>query len=198
MTDRIVIPVHYDFASTLCYVAHRVLERLGSELADLEIELAWLPLDLADLTGLRRGEAVDGSRLENAHRVARELGVVVRAPERWMDSRPAHAIALAVEATERERTWRERVWSAVYEEGRPLDDPEGVTGWARELGIDPDERDRRRALAALELRTELAREEQVTGVPTFMLGEWPLGGIQEEATMRSMFRRFARRRRSLS
>ncbi len=25
----IVVPVHYDFASSICYVAHRVMERVG-------------------------------------------------------------------------------------------------------------------------------------------------------------------------
>jgi hypothetical protein len=33
----------------------------------------------------------------------------------------------------------------------------------------------------------------VTGVPTFMLGRWPFGGIQQQDTMRMVLERFASR-----
>ena len=49
----------------------------------------------------------------------------------------------------------------------------------------------RGALEAVEVETLLATEANVSGVPTFMLGEWPLGGIQDEQTMQSVFRRYA-------
>ena len=35
----------------------------------------------------------------------------------------------------------------------------------------------------------------MTGVPTFMLDEWPFGGIQEDRTMRALFARYARKKR---
>jgi hypothetical protein len=35
----------------------------------------------------------------------------------------------------------------------------------------------------------------VTGVPTFMLAEWPMGGIQDDDTMVSLIGRFAKRAR---
>ena len=34
----------------------------------------------------------------------------------------------------------------------------------------------------------------IVGVPTFLLDGWPLGGIQEEFTMRSLLQRFVRKR----
>ena len=43
------VRVHYDFASTLCYVAHRALARLEGRISALGIELAWTPLDLAKI-----------------------------------------------------------------------------------------------------------------------------------------------------
>ena len=48
---------------------------------------------------------------------------------------------------------------------------------------------------ALEAESERARAEQVTGVPTFMLGKWPIGGIQEESVMISLLGRWAAKRR---
>ena len=50
-------------------------------------------------------------------------------------------------------------------------------------------------LTALEAESSLARRANVTGVPTFLLGEWPIGGIQEEAVMRSLLERWAAKAR---
>ena len=43
--------------------------------------------------------------------------------------------------------------------------------------------------------TRSARAQQVSGVPNFMLGEWPFGGIQTEDTMRKILTRYATKRR---
>ena len=199
MTEaRITIPVWYDFASTLCYVAHRVMERMAPELEGLGLWLDWQPLDLTQLLGpYPRGEPMPDERRANARRVADDLGVAVDAPAVWHDSRAvgAAAIALALAAGSHEATWRERVFSALFEEHREAPDEAETAGWIRELGwsLPPD------ALAtgrtALSVQTEAAREAMVTGVPTFMLGEWPFGGIQSEETMTHILRRFAEKQR---
>ena len=44
-------------------------------------------------------------------------------------------------------------------------------------------------------RTREARLGMVTGVPTFMLDNWPFGGIQEDDTMVSILTRYARKKR---
>ena len=190
------VPLYYDFASTLCYVAHRVLERMKGDLHELGVELVWSPLDLTQLTGWNRGDAVEGKRRENALRVARELKVDLRMPDHWIDSRPLHAVGLALEGTPAEVTWRERVFSAVYEEGRPADEPAELERLGRDLALDAPALNTRRQREALEVRTLLAAEAGVTGVPTFMLGEWPIGGIQEESTMRSLLGRYVARQRA--
>jgi predicted DsbA family dithiol-disulfide isomerase len=191
---RLQIPVYYDFASTLCYVAHRVMERMGGELADLGIELEWRPLDLVRITGWPRGAFVDGPRRDNALRVAGELDVPVRMPPRWLDSRRAHAVSLQLLGRDKEPAWRERMWTAVFEEGRATDAPGELDRLGRDLQIDVAELLSRPDEERLDEQTRLAREAGVTGVPTFLLDSWPLGGIQEEFTMRSLFRRFVRKR----
>ena len=50
------------------------------------------------------------------------------------------------------------------------------------------------ALARLATDTRAARAEEVTGVPTFHL-DFPLGGIQEPATMLNLFTRWAANKR---
>lgn len=188
------VRVDYDFASCLCYVAHRCMQRLAGELDLLGIALEWSPLDLTRLTGWRRGAEMEEYRRANVTRVSRELGVPLRIPRTWQDSRRAHALALAL-PPERDPTWRERVWSAAYEEGRSLDDATADALLA-ELSLEPREAEVERGLEQLEARTRQAWQQEVTGVPNFMLGEWPFGGIQSDDTMLSILGRFARRQRS--
>jgi len=189
MAPPLVLPVHYDFSSTICFVAHRVLERMGEDLDALGVVLDWRPIDLVAITGWRRGIVVDGPRRENALRVAEDLGVELRMPAVWLDSRPAHAVALAVGGSAREAAWRERVWSAVFEEGRDIG-AEGEVEWlAADLALDPSILGDIHDFGRLDTMTEAAREAEVIGVPTFHVG-FPLGGIQEPDTMRLLFQRW--------
>jgi predicted DsbA family dithiol-disulfide isomerase len=91
--------------------------------------------------------------------------------------------------TPHEATWRERVWSAVFEEGRDIGAGGEVERLAEDLGLSraslPDLHD----FSRLDAATEVAREAEVTGVPTFHVG-FPLGGIQDPATMRLLFQRW--------
>lgn len=185
------IRVYYDFASSIGYVAHRVMERMAIDLEELRIVLDWTPLDLSLVTGWPRGAIVDDARRENVLRVARELSVDIRMPVRFVDSRAANALALAFAGSRREPAWRERVFSAIHEEGRCIEDPEVLASLARDLGFEIDASGDDARLAELERVSLGARAEQVTGVPTFMLGGWPVGGIQEESVMRSLLGRWA-------
>jgi predicted DsbA family dithiol-disulfide isomerase len=188
--------VYYDFASSLGYVAHRVMERMAHDLDEFGIVLDWTPLDLARVTGWPRGAAVDAARRANVLRVARELSVAIRMPVHFVDSRSANALALAFAGTDREPAWRERVYSAIHEEGRCIEDADVLASLARDLGFEIDASGDEERLAELERVSLAARAEQVTGVPTFMLGGWPVGGIQEDSVMRSLLGRWAAKTRS--
>jgi len=188
----LVIPVYYDFASTICYVAHRVMARMDADLEDLGIHLEWKPLDLARLTGWQRGATVDGPRRTNALRVAQDLGVPVHMPPVWLDSCCAHAVALTLAGTPKEPAWRERVWTAVFEERRDLDD-DTVRQLGRDLELELSLPTPAEALLRLDQLTHEAHEAGVTGAPTFMLDAWPCGGIQEERTMHALLERFVRK-----
>jgi predicted DsbA family dithiol-disulfide isomerase len=194
MENRLTISVHYDFASAICFVAHRVMERICGELDAIGVALEWRPLDLVAITGWRRGERVEGPRRENALRVARELGVSVRMPHLWIDSRPAHSVALAISGGPKEAAWRERVWSAVFEEGRDIGAVEEIERLAADLTIEAGILAASRDFSRLDAVTEAAREAEVTGVPTFHLG-FPLGGIQDPDTMRLLFQRWVSKQR---
>jgi predicted DsbA family dithiol-disulfide isomerase len=190
------VPVHYDFASTLCYVAHRVMARMAPDLDAFALELVWTPIDLSRLIGpYQAGELVPEVRRANAARVAEELAVPVSVPTTWTDSRTLHAAALIAEDAGREASWRERVFTALFEEGRDPEPEGAVDALARDLGLELPPTALEGALHELDRRTEAAREAMVTGVPTFMLGSWAFGGIQTEDTMRHILGRHATRAR---
>ena len=189
------VPVYYDLASTLCYVAHRTLPRIAEPLGEIRVELVWTPLDLAALLGWRRGEPVTGRRRENALAVAEEFAIRVRMPTHWIDSRRAMALGLTLTDPDAQATWRERVFSAVFEEGRPIERDAELAPLAADLGLSLDPDALEAGLAELAYRTEQAREAEVTGVPSFQLGAWPIGGIQSDETMLSILSRWATRQR---
>ena len=188
------VRLDYDFASSLCYVAHRAMQRLSAKLAELSVVLDWSPIDLTLISGWKRGTELDPERRANLLRVSSELRVPLLIPRVWIDSRRAHAMALCL-ADAREQTWREMVWSSIYEAGRwPTD--ETLDDLARELGLELDPARIVRAAEELVARTRRAHAQEVTGVPNFMLGEWPFGGIQTDETMLSILGRFAARQRA--
>jgi predicted DsbA family dithiol-disulfide isomerase len=82
--DRIVIPIYFDYASTLCYVAWRIVR-------DLEAELGFEPLWKGVPIRLRDNRSRPGSALGEIERmkvmnVIAETGVHVVVPEKWIDS----------------------------------------------------------------------------------------------------------------
>jgi predicted DsbA family dithiol-disulfide isomerase len=193
---RLRARVYYDFASTLCYVAHRVFGELEPRLAELCIELEWCPLDLALLLGWRRSVEVDEARLANAERVAAELGVAVRPLRVWPDSRDALAAALVLGHGPRGAAFRERLWVAAFEERREIDAPGAVASFARDLGIVFEPRELAGARASLERMAREASEQGVTGLPTVMLGAFPFPGMQSRETTLLVIERWARKNRS--
>lgn len=191
----LVVTVHFDFASSLCCVAHRVMERIVARTASLGLALRWSPLDLTRLGPWVRGVEVPAARRAHARAVAEALGVSVPVPRVWPDSRAAGAAAILAEAAGREASWRERVFSALFDEGREVGGEAAVQALAADLGWRLDAAALHEAHGELEARTLEAADAEVTGVPTFMLGRWPFGGIQTDDTMLRVLERFAARAR---
>ena len=191
------VPVFYDFSSTICYFTHRVLGRLGPRLDDLQIALAWHPIDLVAITAWQRGEPFGPDRTRNLERLASDLGITVATPSHWMDSRPAMAVAVGLDSSpDDEERWREAVWSWVYQEARSLEEPGALDAIAARAAVRVAAPSAR-AMEEVERRTAVAHAAGVRGVPTFLLDACPVGiGIQEEETMLDFLRRFAARKRA--
>ena len=90
--ETVTIRVYYDFASTLCYVAHRVLTSIEPQIDELGVQLEWVPIDLTMAAPWDRGDSFADEVRDAVHGTASTLGVDVEMPDPWLDSRPASEI----------------------------------------------------------------------------------------------------------
>ena len=61
---------------------------------------------------------------------------------------------------------------------------------AREVGLEGVARD----AVVVEEASLAAHEQGVQAVPTFLIDDWPMGGIQDDRTMVAFFERYVRKR----
>jgi len=194
--------VYYDFASSLSYVAHRVLGRIEGPLLAERVDLRWKAIDLTGVGNFQRGRLLDPGRRESLLRVAAALDVDFDPPARWPDSRLAGEVAVVLdERIDRgldpaiEREWRDAVFAAYYEKRNEIEDL--LRDFGRRVPFPLGAADDLAAGRRLAEVTRSAVAAGVEGVPTLMLDVFPLCGIHDEETMLGMIRRYARRRRRL-
>jgi predicted DsbA family dithiol-disulfide isomerase len=189
---KVVIPIYFDYASTLCYVAWRIVR-------DLEAELEFLPLWKGVPIRLRDGRARPGNPLGAIERMKvmtalAETGVAVQPLEQWIDS------SLALEGAELAREggvlplYHERVFRALFEDRADISQLDLLVQIASECGLDSgcfraDLVSGRMAPRIAANKDEAGRLSAL-GYPAFILGDFPLIGIQPIATMRLLLRRF--------
>ena len=120
--EALEVFVYYDFASSLSYVAHRVLARIDRQLAEERIELRWKAIDLTGIGRFQRGRPLDPARRRSLLDVSAALGVELDPPAGWPDSRLAGEVALTLDtAIDRgldpavEKEWREEAFKAFHE-----------------------------------------------------------------------------------
>jgi predicted DsbA family dithiol-disulfide isomerase len=193
----ITIPIYFDYASTLCYIAWRIVRELSQE---LKFEPLWkgVPIRLREQS-TRPGNALGAIERAKIGTVIAETGISVVAPERWLDSEAAlMGSELAREANLFEQ-FHEAVFRAAFEQHRNIGNLDELTAIASAAGLDAarfrqDIVSGRMAGRLLEHRRE-ADSFSALGYPTFMFGEFPLIGIQPKSTMRLLLERFLDQRR---
>lgn len=191
--DHVKIRVYYDFASTLCYVAHKVITRVMPLIRAEGIELEWRPIDLTTSAPWDRGDSFDEEVRSSIRATAATLGVEIEMPDPWLDSRPASEIALSTESLATEARWRTAVFETFFEAKTPHLTPE-----LHELALEIAPSDAlpsdappseappgspATAFGRVELSTEEALALGLTGVPMFLLDNWVFGGVYDDESM---------------
>jgi predicted DsbA family dithiol-disulfide isomerase len=189
---KVIIPIYYDYASSLCYVAKKVMEQLHGK---LEIELLWKGVQISRRhQGWKNGEMIGDEAKGKIFRVAKETGVSLRVPDRWLDS--AHALEGAEFAREQGKftAYHEAAFQAVFEEGKDIGDLRALVRIAEQVGLSGSEFTQALQSGAFTARVKETESEAATfnvvGYPTFMLGTFPLIGIQPAETMRLLIQRY--------
>ena len=189
---KVVIPIYFDYASTLCYVAWRIVRELEGELGFTAL---WkgVPIALRDHGARPRNSLGPVERIKVMNVVA-ETGIQVAPPDRWIDSEAAlQGSELAREAGVF-TSYHEAVFRAAFEERLEIARLDVLGEIAAAAGMD-GERFRgdivaRRMAPRLVEHTREADRFSALGYPTFLLGDFPLTGIQPIDTMRMLLRRF--------
>ncbi len=193
---RVVIPIYFDYASTLCYIAWRIVRELEAE---LQFTPLWkgVPIATRD-SSTRPGRALGMRERNKVIAVAAETGIAVMPPDTWLDSGPALQGAELAREAGVFAAWHEAVFRAAFEERLDIGDMGVLAGLAMRAGIDPERfsdaiRSGRMAPKIAEHKQE-ADNFSALGYPTFMLGDFPLIGIQPIETMRLLIGRFIAQR----
>ena len=189
---NVIIPIYYDYASSLCYIAKKVMEQLQGK---LEIELLWKGVQIARRhQGWKNGEMIGNEAKGKIFRVARETGVTLHVSDHWLDS--SYALESAEFAKEHEKftEYHDAIFRAVFEDGKDIGDLPTLLRIAESVGLSPEELETILKEGRLTNRVKETEAEahtfQVVGYPTFILGAFPLIGIQPAETMRLLIQRY--------
>src|SRR6202162_1359643 len=195
---KTVIPIYFDYASTLCYVAWRIVSRLERELGFTAL---WkgVPIALRNYR-TRPGLPLGPLELETIRNVAAETGIAVEPPARWLDSDKAlQGSELAREAGAF-AAYHDAVFRVAFEQRADIGDLEVLRAIATGAGMEPahfrDEVQRGRMASRIAANKAEADRFSALGYPSFILGDFPLTGIQPLESMRMLLARFIERRAS--
>ncbi len=194
---NVKIPLYYDYASSLSYVAKRVMQQLNGQ---LEIDLLWKGVQIARRhKGWKNGEMIGDEVKGKIVRISRDTGVPVRIPAKWLDS--SYALESAEFAKDQNLfpEYHEAVFVAAFEESKDIGELTTLLGIAEQVGLSVAALESALQSGNLTKRVDDTEQEAATfgvvGYPTFMLGEFPLIGIQPAETMRLLIQRYVEKAR---
>jgi predicted DsbA family dithiol-disulfide isomerase len=193
---KIVIPVYFDYASTLCYIAWRIVGQLEGELG---FSALWkgVPITLRNYR-TRPGVPLGPLELGRIRNVAAETGIAVEPPPRWLDSDKALQGSEIARASGAFAAYHDAVFRAAFEERADIGDLDVLSAIAARAGLEPahfrDELERGRMATRIAANKSEADRFSALGYPSFILGDFPLIGIQPIETMRMLLGRFIEQR----
>ncbi len=189
---NVKIPVYYDYASSLSYIAKRVMEQLDDQLA---IELLWKGVNIARRhQGWKNGEMIGDEAKGKIVRISRETGIPLRIPAKWLDSVYALEVAEFAKDHNLFAAYHEAVFVAAFEDEQDIGKRSVLLGVAEQVGLPVAELEQSLQSGELTQRVRATEQEAaefgIVGYPTFLLGEFPLIGIQPAETMRLLIQRY--------
>ena len=193
---KIVIPVYFDYASTLCYIAWRIVGQLERELGFAAL---WkgVPIALRNYR-TRPGLPLGTLELGRIRNVAAETGIAVEPPARWLDSDKALQGSELARESGAFAAYHDAVFRTAFEQRADIGDLDVLSAIATRTGLEPahfrDQLERGGMAARIAANKAEADRFSALGYPSFILGDFPLTGIQPIESMRMLLARFIERR----
>ena len=200
-----VLRLYSDFVCPFCYIAEK--SSLRTLLAEYELRLDWRGFQLHPQTpvgGVRLDEYFPAERVPAMRRhlaeVAAHFGVELLVPERMPNTRRALQLAEVARDDGRLEGFRERAMDAYWTAGADLEDSAVLRRLSQSAGLEPDaleraDRDPVYATRILDIREE-ADTMGVTGIPTFVIGNYAMTGCQPFEVLEQLATRAGVSRRS--
>jgi len=197
----IKIEMFSDFICPFCYVGFATIRKLKPE---FDLEISWRgfqihpewPAEGMPAAEFRRELTPEARQAIWARigQMADAAGIAMRPPAILTNSRLAlEAAEFAIELGKGE-AFEERVYRAYFNEGLNIGQQGVLAELGSEVGIEAQAMnvalESNRYSLRLKNNSMVARQRNVDGVPTFFLGEYPLVGAQNEATMRQILGRY--------
>jgi predicted DsbA family dithiol-disulfide isomerase len=169
--------------------------------AELGFEATWkgVPIALRDYRA-KAGRPLGELERQKVLIVAAETGIPVAPPSQWIDSTAALEGAEIARDAGVFRAYHDAVFRAAFEDRADIAQPSVLDALAARVGLNAPQFRAAVESGAMAPRIEAYRREaddfSALGYPTFILGDYPLIGIQPIATMRLVIARFMQQRTS--
>ncbi len=132
--SRLRIPIFFDYASTLCYIAWRIVTPLEDELG---FEALWKGVPIATRDFRTKPGRVLGEReRQKVLFVAAETGIRVAPPSSWIDSVPALQGSEIARDAGVFRAYHDAVFRAAFDDGADIADAKVLDAIAERAGLD--------------------------------------------------------------
>jgi predicted DsbA family dithiol-disulfide isomerase len=189
---EIVLKVYFDYASPICYIGYKVLERLSQEFS---IEWCWKGVQIYPGGNPAWSDSRNRKRMTaKVQRIASEAEVEVKLPRHWINSRPALEGAEYAKEAGKFPAYHRAVFEACFQQGRDIGKAWVLCEIAEEMGLDSEGLlnclHSRRIADIIGHNSQEARREEATGFPALMLDSFPLIGAHPYETMKLHLERY--------
>ncbi|MCH7521294.1 MAG: DsbA family protein, partial [Candidatus Marinimicrobia bacterium] len=148
------------------------------------------PPDGSDLASLGFDEATAGAIHSHVRKLSEEAGLKLNLPSRISNSRLALQIAEFAKEKGKFKEYHEAVFRAYWQEAKDIGDREQLFSLAAEVGLDLEELEAYlesgKAADRLNQHLQEVRENGISGVPTFVIGDKMVVGAQPYEQIRSV------------
>jgi predicted DsbA family dithiol-disulfide isomerase len=188
------LTVFYDYTCPFCYITSKNLETLSSEF-DLEIE--WKGIEIHPeypSQGLKSTRSLKSLKtVESIKGAAKESGTEIVLPGFRTNTRLSLEASEFAKSKSRFKAFHDLIYTAYFVDRKNIGDTNIILEAGIKAGLDSMELEeclqRRTMFHKVEENKKAAESNLVTGVPTLIMGKFPVYGNQSVETLRLMIRR---------